>query len=59
MKRENYDSFFKEVIMGAINDIKKMEKQLMGDIKVLEVKNCKKKIFYFYQKNVIILEVII
>lgn len=37
--------------MGAINDIKKMEKQLMGDVKVLEVRNCKKKIFYFYQKK--------
>lgn len=51
MKKENYDSFFEEVVMGAINDIKKMEKNLMGDTKVLEIRNCKNKIFHFYQKK--------
>ncbi len=51
MKIDDYNSFFEEIIMKAINDIKKMEKQLMGDIEVLKIKNCRKKIFYFYQKK--------
>jgi len=51
MKRDNYDSFYKEVVVGAINDIKKMEKQLMGDVEVLKIKDCRKRIFQFYQKK--------
>lgn len=54
MKRDDYDSFFENVIREAINDIENMAEQLMGDKKVLGTKKnskYKQKIYKFYQKK--------
>lgn len=54
MKREDYNSFFEEVIVGIITDIEQLSEQLMGDKNVLKRKKEKKykeQIYKFYQKK--------